>query len=95
MDVFGYRVRNDGLREYKVVEIKTGSATPADLSQLIGYVKWITEFLADNDGGRVKGFLIGKDFDPNIADQVEDNNALRNSIRLVQYCHKHSAFQLK
>ena len=62
MDVFGYRIGSDGLKEYRVVEMKTNEATLAHLLQLIGYIRWIAEFFADNDLNRVKGFLIAKNF---------------------------------
>jgi hypothetical protein len=35
-------------------------ATLEDLKQLIKYINWIAEFLAEKNLNRVKGFLVGK-----------------------------------
>jgi len=93
MDIFGYEEKN-GQREYKIIELKTEKATLEDLKQLIKYINWIAEFLAEKNLNRVEGFLVGKKFDIEIINQ-SDEKKLWDSIKLVEYYYKQNTFYLR
>lgn len=78
MDVFGYHKQANYL-VYKIIEIKAMDASQKDVYQLVKYVEWIAEFLCGNNLGRMKGFIIAKEFPADILKSFKEH-AYRNIV---------------
>jgi hypothetical protein len=82
MDVFGFE-RKDNFRVYKIMELKTKEASVKDADQLIKYLKWIAEFLCENDLSKVYGFLVAKEFSDEVSKFLNKHGFI--NLELVKY----------
>ncbi len=86
MDIFGYQELITGIKKYKVVEVKKeDSIFPNDINQLLGYVDWVVENIAEGDYKLVEGIIIARDFNNDCITFVENFNTMGRKIRLIQF----------
>jgi hypothetical protein len=70
---------------YSVVELKKDRSRPEDVDQLMGYVKWVANRLANGEVDIVRPYIIAHDFQPETiirANSIEFNRA---RIQLIKY----------
>lgn len=70
---------------YSVVELKKDRSRPEDVDQLMGYVKWVANRLANGEVDIVRPYIIAHDFHPETiirANSIEFNRA---GIQLIKY----------
>ena len=82
MDIFGY-YENTNPKVYKIIETKTKEASKEHVDQLFKYMKWIAEFLCENDLNRVKSFLVAREFPREVSQYSKKSNY--ENLKLVQY----------
>lgn len=93
MDIIGYQNLLYGSRKYKVVEVKLNECQfPNDVNQLLGYIDWTTEILANSDYKSVEGILFTKGYDQNIINFINNFNSLGRIIRLIQFDYDHTNY---
>lgn len=88
MDIFGYQELPMGLKIYKVIEVKKEEcAFPNDINQLLKYVDWVVENIANGDYKLVEGAIIAKDFNTDCINFVKNSNSIgtNRKIRLVKF----------
>jgi hypothetical protein len=84
MDVFGY-IQEKDIKVYKIIEIKTREASMEHLDQLLGYMDWIATFLCGGTLSRVRGFLIAKEFLPDVFEHLRNKPEYRDLVKLAKY----------
>lgn len=86
MDIFGYQLLIGRAKKYKVIEVKVGRCSfPSDINQLMGYMDWVTENIANGEYKFVEGIILTKGFDQNSIDFVENFNTLGRRVKLVEF----------
>lgn len=86
MDIFGYQELSMGIKKYKVVEVKVNDCIfPNDINQLLGYIDWVVENIAEGDYKVVEGAIIAKDFNRDCVAFVNNFNAIGRKIRLIKF----------
>jgi hypothetical protein len=70
---------------YSVVELKRGRAKPEDVDQLMGYVKWVANRLADGEVDIVRPYIIAQDFQTGTIERANTVRFNRSGIQLVGY----------
>ena len=66
IDVFGYRYIKGYkpiIEKYLVVELKKGTATGDDITQVMKYVDWVRDEYAHGDYSTITAFLVAHEFD--------------------------------
>lgn len=90
MDIFLAHITSidsvDILHNFTCMELKTGTATEEDLSQVIKYETWLVRKLADGDTEMVKSILVAHAFDEMVLDYVRRRKAVEEKrVRLLAY----------
>ena len=86
MDIFGYQELTTGIKKYKVVEVKKeDSIFPNDINQLLGYVDWVVENIAEGDYKLVEGIIIARNFNNDCVTFVKNFNTMGRKIRLIRF----------
>jgi hypothetical protein len=88
-DIIGYQDLGEGLRKYKVIEVKKDeSLFPDNVNQLLNYVTWLSENIT-HDSKLILGVIIAKDFSPDCIAFVNDFNSVMigQKIRLIKYSY--------
>jgi len=76
----------DILHNFTCIELKTGTATEEDLSQVIKYENWLIRRLADGDSEMVQSILVAFDFDAKVLDYVRRRRLVEaKTVRLLEY----------
>jgi hypothetical protein len=76
----------DILHNLTCIELKTGTATEEDLSQVIKYEKWLIRKLADGDSEMIQSILVAFDFDAKVLDYVRRRRLVEaKTVRLLEY----------
>lgn len=86
MDIFGYQNLIYDSKKYKIVEVKLNQCQfPNDVNQLLGYMDWTTEIIANSDYKSVEGILFTKGCEQNTIDFINNFNTLGRKIRLIEF----------
>jgi hypothetical protein len=90
MDIFLTHVTSidsvDILHNFTCMELKTGTATEEDLSQVIKYESWLVRKLADGDSEMIQSILVAFDFDAKVLDYVRRRRLVEaKTVRLLEY----------
>jgi hypothetical protein len=90
MDIFLTHVTSidsvDILHNFTCMELKTGTATEEDLSQVIKYENWLIRKLADGDSEMIQSILVAFDFDAKVLDYVRRRRLVEaKTVRLLEY----------
>jgi len=94
MDVFGFKQDSDQDRTFKIVETKKGEVESKHIDQLARYVKWVTEFLAENDFQKVRGYIIGREFAQDALSLLQRRIAEGIDLVSIRYAYRNGRFQL-
>jgi hypothetical protein len=70
---------------YSVVELKRDQSKPEDVDQLMGYVKWVANRLADGEADIVHPYIIAQDFQKETISRASSIKFNRTGIQLVKY----------
>lgn len=70
---------------YSVVELKRGVSEPEDVDQLMGYVKWVANRLADSEVDIVYPFIIAKDFQDATIERATSTRFNQAGVQLIKY----------
>jgi hypothetical protein len=88
-DIIGYQDLGEGLRKYKVIEVKKDESTfPDNVNQLLNYVTWLSENIT-HDSKLIMGVIIAKDFSSSCVAFVNNFNSVMigQKIRLIKYSY--------
>jgi hypothetical protein len=88
VDIFGYQQLSADARKYKVIEVKKDeSIFPDDINQLLSYIDWVVENIAQGDHKLVEGLLIAKNFDSVAIDFVKNFDTITKGrkIKLIKF----------
>ncbi len=88
-DIIGYQELGEGLRKYKVIEVKKDeSLFPDNVNQLLNYVTWLSENIT-HDSKLILGVIVSKDFSPDCVAFVNNFNSVMigQKIRLIKYSY--------
>ena len=86
MDIFGYQELITGIKKFKGIEVKTNDCVfPEDINQLLGYVDWVVENIAEGEYKLVEGTIIAKNFTDGCVIFVKNFNAMGRKIRLIKF----------
>jgi hypothetical protein len=88
-DIIGYHDLGDGMRKYKVIEIKKDeSIFPDNVNQLLNYVTWLSENIT-RDSKLTLGVIVAQDFTPTCVAFVNNFNSVMigQKIRLIKYSY--------
>jgi hypothetical protein len=88
-DIIGYQELGEGLRKYKVIEVKKDeSLFPDNVNQLLNYVTWLSENIT-HDSKLIQGVIISKGFTPDCVAFVNNFNSVMigQKIRLIKYSY--------
>lgn len=70
---------------YSVVELKKDQSKPEDVDQLMGYVKWVANRLAEGEVDIVRPYIIAQDFHPETIERAKLFKFNRSGIQLIRY----------
>ncbi len=70
---------------YSVVELKRDRSKPEDVDQLMGYVKWVANRLADGQVDIVRPYIIAQDFQQETIERANSLRFNRTGIQLIRY----------
>lgn len=70
---------------YSVVELKREQSKPEDVDQLMGYVKWVANRLADGEVDIVRPYIIAQDFYSQTIERANSIKFNRAGIKLIRY----------
>ena len=70
---------------YSVVELKKDQSKPEDVDQLMGYVKWVANRLADGEVDIVRPYIIAQDFHAETVERAKSFKFNRSGIQLIRY----------
>jgi hypothetical protein len=88
-DIIGYQDLGEGLRKYKVIEVKKDeSVFPDNVNQLLNYVTWMSENIT-HDSKLMLGVIIAKEFSSTCVAFVSNFNSVMigQKIRLIKYSY--------
>ncbi len=88
-DIIGYQDLGQGLRKYKVIEVKKDmSLFPDNVNQLLNYVTWLSENIT-HDSKLILGVILSKGFTPDCVAFVNNFNSVMigQKIRLIKYAY--------
>ncbi len=70
---------------YSVVELKKDQSKPEDVDQLMGYVKWVANRLANGEVDIVRPYIIANSFHPKTIEQAHSIKFNRAGVQLIKY----------
>jgi hypothetical protein len=70
---------------YSVIELKKDNSRPEDIDQLMGYVKWVANRLADSEVDIVRPYIIAHDFQLDTIEKAKSVRFNRTGIQLIRY----------
>jgi hypothetical protein len=75
IDVFAYRRTQpfDTVEAYLVAELKRGTATGDDVTQLMKYVDWTAREYCGGDYSMIDAYLVAHEFDPTVKNTISES----------------------
>jgi len=70
---------------YSVVELKRDTAKPEDVDQLMGYVKWVANRLAEGEVDIVRPYIIAQDFRDETVERAYSTRFNQAGVQLIKY----------
>ena len=70
---------------YSVVELKRGTSKSEDVDQLMGYVKWVANRLADGEVDIVRPYVIARNFQEQTIERANSTRFNQTGVQLIKY----------